>query len=43
MDFISNFGIYRLCLKVVMWRFEGVEVGSKEEKVKFYFRFWEYI
>lgn len=43
MDPTSNFGIYRSCLKAAMWRSEGAEAGSKEEKVRFYFRSWEYI
>lgn len=38
MDPTSNFGIYRSCLKAAMWRSEGAEAGSKEEKVRFYFR-----
>ena len=34
MDPTSNFGIYRSCLKAAMWRSEGAEAGSKEEKVR---------
>lgn len=33
MDPTSNFGIYRSCLKAAMWRSEGAEAGSKEEKI----------
>lgn len=36
MDPTSNFGIYRSCLKAAMWRSEGAEAGSKEEKVRFF-------
>jgi hypothetical protein len=34
MDPTSNFGIYRSCLKAAMWRSEGAEAGSKQEKVR---------